>query len=324
MERPVSWLLTVLAVATAQTAVAPSIAGAQEMDFVTRVGDVDFATTVQTVWVNEEQCAAPSSTEIEVQLGGTGALNQVFVWIGGDAANCQTRESRVGANPTCSQVGSGPKLLEQNRVVTFPLSEATGTSNGRANCSASSPQGDPYRLFVFRTNPGDNEVPPSDYGTAPFTVDVSPPAPVVINSTGPLTGSQFTVSWEQPIDFQFLEGYFYYQNEVDDAATSIEIPGKSGNQSTTSVTLSAADLGLAQDESAFIFVQAVDQALNVGELSSPGVEAVYIPSGGFCEATGECGCSASPVSTCSARHSLWGLVTLLLAGVLLLRRRFTR
>jgi MYXO-CTERM domain-containing protein len=310
--------------ATAQTVVAPSDAAAQEQDFITRVGDVSFATTVQTVWVNATQCDTESSVELEVQLGGTGSLSQVFVWVGGGAANCQTRESRNGANPTCSQVGNGPKLLEANRVITFPLSELTGTGNGRVNCGGSPPQGDPYKLFVFRTNPGDNEVPASDYGTAPFTVDVSAPDPVVINSPGPLSGSRFTVSWEQPTDFQFLDGYYYYQNEVDDAATATEIPGSSGNQSTTSVTISAADLGLAEGESAFIYVQAVDMALNIGELSSPGVEAIYIPSGGFCEATGECGCSASPRSTGSTQRSLWGFVTLLLAGVLLLRRRFTR
>jgi hypothetical protein len=193
-------------------------------------------------------------------------------------------------------------------------------------------QGTPYEIFVFRnTAPGGQPVDPSNYGIAPFYVDVQAPNRPNVN-TSPQRQTNFNISWSNPDPPDLIQLWSFYVSDTDDPSTADPL-GITAPTAALSQTISAQQLGLSPGESAYVFVAAYDQAFvsnanveaqaNLSELSAP-VPVSYVEVGGFCDATGDCsGCAASPMILADGRPSqgLW-LMGLLLAilGAWRLRR----
>ena len=336
MQRPILCLLAVLALAIVHAALSPSASHAQIVDQITDVGEIEFDTLAETVYVNAAQCSAQDTTDVLATLGQDPGRD-VYVWVGTLNSNCQLADNRGVTNAACGTVGGtadGRFEIGDDDQLQFTVAQLTAATTALdqevVSCDeeGASLKGAQYTLFTFRdTPPGTTDVGPEGYGTADFTVDVRPPDPVTVTNDDTLRGSQFTITWEKPADLTQIEGYVLYQSnqsDVTDPAAATPIPGGTADQNAGQATVSASTMGLSEGESTFVSVQAIDQAMNAGDLSSPGTETIFVPSGGFCEATGECGCSASSLATRSTQSSLWGFVTLLLAAVLLLRRRFIR
>lgn len=293
----------------------PLSSHAQVQDFVIEVGEVIFDTTADVVWVNRAQCDLQAEVDLIVSLAVPAGIEN-FVFVGGANVDCALNSNRNNDPPLCGEPTGSPFQVDPDNLITVPLSALTGT--GFVDCENQALTGTPYTLFDFRDNaPGSQNI-TDGFGTANFTVDVTGPLPVAIN-TSAQTGSRFNLSWTPPSEQRILR-YQVFQNLVDDPDTATAIDGVTAGQNASSVSVSASAVTLNEDDSAFLFVQAIDQAENPGALSA-GVPVTAIPTEGFCTASGECdGCSATRLSPSDAALT-WGLLAVLaLLGLVCVRR----
>ena len=317
MRLPIATLLFLLPLISA------SSVSAQLVDVIDTINGESVA-DLTTKYFNIANCEDPSTTTFVMSLSNTvgSTLDGDWVWVSAENTNCEDGNTRTNSTTVvCTEATdpANPQAVGTDNLVTMTLSQLTSPANSVFDCSASGLRGTRYDIFNFRVAPGNNTIDPANFGIAPVTIDVVAPNPPDVTSSD-LRGSTFTIRWNSPNPADDLEEYLFFQNSVDDRDGAVQIAGETANQDATSKTISASALGLAEDESAFVFVAAVDMALNVGERSR-GVMVTAIPTQGFCGASGECdGCTATRLSPARAA-STWGLLTILaLLGLVCVRR----
>jgi hypothetical protein len=179
------------------------------------------------------------------------------------------------------------------------LDPSTG-GNPIATCDSSGLQGTEYKIFVFRAAPA-GEVTPEQYGIASFRIDVAPPnAPVV--GTAPQAQTNFEITWADPNPVDLIQFWSFFSSSENDPTTAERLD-ITAPLSARSQTISSQALGLAEGETAYVFMNGFDQAFvsdatdaNEGELSE-GVMVTFVPVEGYCDASGNCGgCSVSPMT----------------------------
>lgn len=282
---------------------------------------------------------SPQETTFQMRLDNSGgSISQVFLWVGGQEANCQMPENRNQTTARCAEIAGNPYVVGSNLLVDGltlqDLLNARAGDTQIVTCESSGLTGTPYEIYAFRnTAPGGTEVDPNNYGIAEFRVDVEPPAPPNVNTT-PQSQTNFNISWANPDPPDLIQQWSFYASYGENADPgSAEPLGITAGTSSFSRTISAQDLALSLGESAFVYVAAYDQAFvspsnvqeqaNLSELSSA-VPVTYVEVGGFCDVTDDCsGCSVSPMILPTGQPSagLW-LLGLLLAvlGIWRLRR----
>jgi len=273
-----------------------------------RVNQIDgFVLEAEEIaYFNAEQCDTPAETTYEIRLSteaGT-AVNQVYLWAGTQNGQCNLNSNRTDITANCREITGNPRTVNIDSLISgLTLQELADT--GVVTCSSSGLEGTPYEVFAFRNDdPGSTDVPESDYGISTLTVDVTPPAELIVTNADPLMGQSFVISWTRPTDQ--IEFYRFYQSDTDDAATATLLNITAG-ENATNQTITAQQLGMAEGDTTYLYVSAIDKAFqiasggigNEGPLSTS-TQANAIATSGFCDATGSCtGCSVSPLALAS-------------------------
>lgn len=249
---------------------------------------------------------SPEDTPFEIRLDQSNRISEVILWIGTAGAECNREAQRETIAAVCAPIrNADPIPVATDFLVTGLflqdlLDPSTGEENPIATCDSSGLQGTEYRIFVFREAPA-GEVAPEQYGIASFRIDVAPPNAPVVN-TSPQSQTNFQITWADPNPVDLIQFWSFYSSSENDPTTA-EPLGITAPLSARSQTISSQALGLAEGETAYIFVNAFDQAFvsdatdaNEGELSE-GVMVTFVPVVGYCDATGNCGgCSVSPMT----------------------------
>jgi hypothetical protein len=270
---------------------------------------------------------APQDVSFEIRLDQTVALSGgVFLWVGSAGAQCETLEERNETQGQCAEVpGGNPRPVGSNFLITDlvlqDLLDASAGGTDIVTCDSSGLQGTEYQIFVFRDAPS-GTVGMDSYGVATFWVDVDAPAAPVVD-TSPQRQTSFGISWAEPDPPDLIQFWNFYSSPNNDASTAQPL-GITAELSARSATISAQDMNLAEGDTAYIFMNAFDQAFvsdasdaNEGELSE-GVMVTNVTVVGYCDASGDCGgCSASPMTLVGEGSSStpW-ILGLLFAGLL--------
>jgi hypothetical protein len=254
-------------------------ANAQLLD---NISSIDGETSVSNAAVdffNRAHCESPGETLFELTIAGSGeAVTDVYLWTGIQNANCELAANRTDLGRFCSEVSGNPYNVGAGSVVRgLSLQDLIDTPEAIVDCGNTALQGVPYEIFVFRNeDPGSKDLAAESYGIAPFVVDVTPPSALEITSAPEQEGSVFTISWTTPTDAPSMAQYNLYVSEVDvpEAAVAGGIVA-TASRNAKSISVSAVQLGLAEDEQSYLFVSAVDEAAvkvgdgNEGPLSTP-------------------------------------------------------
>jgi len=272
-----SW--PVLAGATVAWLGSTPAANAQLLDNISSIDGEPSVSNAAVDFFNRAQCESPGETSFELTISPSGeAVTEVYLWMGIQNANCELAANRADLARLCSEVSGNPYTVGAGAVVRgLSLQDLIDTPEAIVDCENTALQGVPYEIFVFRSeDPGSKDLAPESYGIAPFVVDVTPPDALDITSTPEQEGSIFTIAWTAPIDQQSMAQYNLYVSEADvpEAAVASGIVA-TASRNATSISVSAAQLGLADDEQSYLFVSAVDDAAitagdgNEGPLSTP-------------------------------------------------------
>ncbi len=285
----------------------------EQLDAITRIDGQSLTTDAADVYFNAEQCAAAATTRYDLTLIMGAGVSQAYLWAGTEQAGCEQVSNRTDQTELCREVSGNPQTVGDNATM-FDLTLQNLVDTGVVDCENTSLQGQPYWLYSFRNdNPGGNDVPVTGYGIAPFIVDVTPPQQLSITSEAVQEGSSFNITWNTPTDSQFIAQYKLYTNTIDDPETAT-FDGITANQNATGISVSAAQLGLAEGDDIYLFVSAVDfAAVNIGDGNegplSVSTRGVSQATGGFCDDPEvDCsGCSVSPLMLPNGQPSagLW-------------------
>jgi len=253
------------------------------------------------------QKAGPEDTTFQIRIDQTGPVSDVFLWVGKAGAQCEQLAQRNETQGLCAEVPGepgNPRPVGSNFLITGlflqDLIDARAGGAEIVTCNSSGLRGTEYQIFVFREAPT-GDVAAANYGVAKFFVDVEAPNPPQVN-TNPQRQGVFTISWGEPDPPDDIQTWEFYSSDVDDAATA-EPLGITASLDKRSQSISAAQLGLEEGESAYVFMNAFDMAFvsdprggNGSELSE-GVMVTFVPVEGYCDASGQCGgCSVSPMT----------------------------
>lgn len=284
---------------------------------------------------------SPEETTFQIRLDPSGGpADEVWLWVGGQDAGCNQVEARNQTQGLCAEVPGNPQSVGQNDLVSGPtdnpltlqdLLDASAGDTQIVTCESSGLTGTPYEIYVFRGAPGGTDVDPSNYGTAPFRVDVEAPATVSVN-TSLQRQTNFEITWSNPDPPDDIQLYDFYWSFSDDPSTAERL-NITQEQNRTSQTIASTAInppdGLAVGDTAFIFVTALDQAFvsnpqtqsNISQFSSA-VPVTNVAVGGYCDISGDCtGCSASPMTLWGQGASAMPWVLGLLFGVILIWRQ---
>ena len=316
------FLLTLLA---AIPLLAPAaLAQETQLDAITSINGEVPTTDAATIYFNAENCADAANTVYDVTLTNGDGVTEVFMWAGVENGNCQENDSRTNLQELCRPMASSnPRIVGDNATV-FDLTLQELVDTTLVDCNNTALEGQPYEIYSFRRAPGSDDVPPADYGTAAFRVDVTPPEQLVITSDLAPEGSTFTISWNTPADSNSIAEYKLYEGATADASAATDT-GVTAGQNKKSISVSAGELGLLPGETTYLFVSAIDIAAmrigdgNEGELS----EATFVTAAetvGFCDdPTVDCsGCSVSPMILANGQPGsgpwLFGLLCAIVFG----------
>jgi hypothetical protein len=271
----------------------------------------------------------PATTTFEIRLQQTGSVSEVFLWVGGQNAQCNIAGNRNETMGTCGEVTGNPQSVGNNFTISGltlqDLLDARSGSVEIVTCE-SGLRGLPHEIFAFRNQaPGSGDVLPADYGIAEFTVDVQPPNQPLVDTT-PQRQSNFNITWGEPDPADDIQLWSFWFSETDDPATAERLDGVTAPLADRSKSISATTLGLGPDESGYVYVSAFDQAFvsnaplqaNESELSE-GVQVTFVDVSGYCDVSGECsGCSVSPMMLANGQpgSGMWllGLVFAIVCG----------
>jgi hypothetical protein len=246
----------------------------------------------------------PSEVTFEIRLAASSTASDVWLWVGKDGANCQDLTERDDTKGLCAEMARNPQRVALNETVTNlvlqDLLDPIAGGSPIATCDSSGISGTKYQIFVFREAPS-SDIGPEKYGVAEFWIDVENPAPPSVN-TNEQQQSTFTVRWSTPDPPDNIQAW-----ELWYSTPSSSTPQKT-NATTTApddkeLSITAAELGLSEGESATLYAKNYDQAFisdpfggNQSELSD-GVPVVATQVVGYCDVSGDCsGCSVSPMA----------------------------
>ncbi len=315
----------------------PGIANAQLTFSVDSVGDTDFTST-QTPYVNLQNCADNETDFVEVIFNAPSSIatnDDIYVFLTRGDTDCLDSNNRSddGGDPPCQPVLEGTET--ENNQITMDLDDLI---DGGLDCGSSSQGGTEYTVYFFTAgDPANDDISNMDeYGSTVITVDVTaPPAPTPKgnSATGNLSGQSFSLSWDDDSENENIDNHNIYVDEgasgpncaceVEPCLTAGSTPEDEEvdfTERTTAKSLSASELGLAQNENVAVFIQAVDEAGNPGPLSAR-VCLTAVETSGFCDlASCPNGCS---LGTQPHGHAP-SLFTLSLQGLVVWRRRRRR
>jgi len=279
---------------------------------------------------------SPEDTSFEIRLDQTGALDrEVFLWVGTAGAQCEQLDQRDQTQGLCAEIPGNPgnpRPVSTDFLITNltlqNLLDARAGGTEIVTCETSGLTGTEYKIFVFREAPA-NDVDPASYGVASVFVDIEAPAAPVVDTT-PQRQASFQISWAEPDPPDLIQFWNFYSSSQNDASTATPL-GITAALNERSATISASALGLADGETAYIFMNGFDQAFvsdasdaNAGALSE-GVPVTAVSVAGYCDVSGDCvgceGCSAPRTSGRSGENATPWILGLLFGGILLWRRR---
>jgi hypothetical protein len=280
------------------------------------------------------QKADPSDTTFQIRLGSTATVGVVYLWVGGENAQCNLVANRNETMGICAEIAGNPRSVGSNFLVSNlilqELLDARAGATEIVSCETSGLRGTPYEIFAFRDEaPGAGDVDPSMYGITQFFVDVEAPNAPRINTT-PQEASTFAITWGDPDPPDDIQAWTFFVSDVNDPSTATDL-GITASLTSRSQSISSAQLGLETGETAYVFMNAFDQAFvsddlggNEGELSE-GVMLTSVQVVGFCEGTGDCGgCSVSPVNLAAGQGPSSIAWALGLLGAMVWVRRLRR
>lgn len=240
---------------------------------------------------------SPEDTPFEIRLDQSNTSDEVILWIGTAGAECNREAQREVTAAVCAPIrDADPIPVATDFLVTGLflqdlLDPSTG-GNPIATCDSSGLQGTEYKIFVFRAAPA-GEVAADQYGIASFRIDVAPPNAPVVN-TSPQRQTNFQITWADPNPVDLIQFWSFYSSSENDPTTA-EPLGITAPLSARSQTISFQALGLAEGETAYVFMSGFDQAFvsdatdaNESKLSE-GVMVTAVPVGGVCDVEGNCG-----------------------------------
>jgi hypothetical protein len=272
-----SW--SVLACATVAWLGSTPAANAQLLDNISSIDGEHSVSNAALAFFNRAHCESPGETLFELTIAGPGEpVIQVYLWMGIQNANCEQGANRTDLAGRCSEVSGNPHTVATGSVVRgLSLQDLIDTPEAIVDCGNTALQGVPYEIFVFRNeDPGSKDLAAESYGIAPFVVDVTPPDALETTSAPEQEGTVFTISWTTPTDASSMAQYNLYVSEVD--VPEVAVAGgivATASRNAKSISVSAVQLGLAEDEQSYLFVSAVDEAAitagdgNEGPLSTP-------------------------------------------------------
>jgi hypothetical protein len=328
MRNQFLFLSTLLAAVTALAAGA--LAQETQADAITDINGESLNTDASPRFFNADNCADPASTTYSVTLTNGDGVTKAYMWAGAQNAGCEDLNNRDLTKELCRPMASSvPRTVGDNATVTgLTLQELVDT--GVVNCENTTLEGQPYEIYSFRgEDPGGTVlVPPEGYGVAPFTVDVTPPDELSIESASEQTGSTFTISWDAPLDSNSIAQYKLYEGTSEDPATAVFTDITAG-QNEKDISVSAAQLNLdpIAGDSTYLFVSAVDMAAvtigngNEGPLSVV-TTVTAAETSGFCSDPNiDCsGCSVSPMMLANGQPGSGPWVVGLLLAIFCVRR----
>lgn len=278
---------------------------------------------------------SPETTTFDIRLQNTGAsIGQVFLWVGGENANCQQVENRNETLGVCAEIAGNPRPVGNNftvrDVVLQELLDAQSGNTQIVSCETSGLTGTPYEIFAFRGEaPGANNVDPANYGITSFFVDVQAPAQPQVDTT-PQFQSNFNITWDDPDPPDDIQRWAFFCNAEDDPenATMLSFTAETGARSQTIAATTLEGLGCltpgagGDSSSGFVYVTAFDQAFVSNELGGNESDFSSAVEVNFVEVAGACASPTNPngipCDGCSARRfqiaaGAFGPVTWMLA-----------
>ena len=318
------WVLT-----AALTSLAPTSFGqTEQIDAITEINGETLTSDNADVYFNAANCADPAATLYDLTLTNGNGITQAYLWAGVQNGLCNENDKRTDTQELCRPMASSTPVNVGDNATIIDLTLQELVDTGIVDCANTALEGQPYEIYAFRSeDPGGNDVTTDGYGVAKFIVDVTPPAPLVIESDlAPAPGSTYNITWATPADSTKIAEYRVYQGDTDDgsaaALTSIRASG-----TAKSVTVTSGSLNLANGESAYVFVTAVDFASvtlgqgNEGDVAdATGTLFTAVGTTGFCDDPSvDCsGCSVSPMSLANGQPAsgvwLLGLIFAVVSG----------
>ena len=290
--------------------------------------------------VNAADCAAPGSTTLTFNLNSVGT-RELQVWRGGAGSSCELATARSGDMVECDELPA--QTPDDDGTFSMTLAELlTGTTPSASLCDAGGqPQGDAMRIFVFNRDGalGSNEdIGASEFARLEVIIDASPPSAPEVSPTSASGATSVRLAWtgigETNISYQV-----YFDPDTLGCAGSGLTPGQVPPASfsplfTTGVMAASASvdptnqLGLEVDEERLVYVAALDNARNVGELSE-GVCVRRVPTLGYCDTLAQMAEAGMDVETCpdgcaAGAAGPGAASSLLFAGLALLSSRRRR
>jgi hypothetical protein len=154
--------------------------GAQEQDAITCINGEAPTTDAGTVYFNAENCADAANTVYDLTLASTATVGVVYLWVGGENAQCNLVANRNETMGICAEIAGNPRSVGSNFLVSNlilqELLDARAGATEIVSCETSGLRGTPYEIFAFRDEaPGGDDVGVEGYGVAQFKVGVTLP-----------------------------------------------------------------------------------------------------------------------------------------------------
>jgi len=288
--------------------------------------------------LNAAQCA--DAANVDVGFTTTNAPSGILfvdLWVGTPSEDCSTAVSRVpGDMRICTHLTPDPTLDATDGSFTVSLADLI------AGSTACTTGGSEVSLNLWALATGETEttgtITADQFGYIQFSVDPTAPAAPVPNQTTASGDTGISITWPAAAETDVT-----YRAYVDSASGSCEtgtltagaaapvgdptIPSQSTGSDASGITLSAADFGLEDGQSALVAITSVDANDNESVLSQT-VCVTRVPSAGFCDVyaadSGEPCPQGCAVSQPGAGGSPLPLLPLLALVLGLARRRSRR
>lgn len=264
-----------------------STAAAQDVLSVTDIGGNSVSSSdVARVGIAECESATPVIATVTTLMG----TDEVDLWYGVNL-NCNTIEERDEVDGGCAYIGHADTGINSFEISVQDLTAAFPTT-----CTSNENQVVVYALY---TTTNENRAAVDSYGTVTIEFDgVAPDAPEI--SEAAVSGdSQVTISWDlindEDASFELIDGGECGGTPPSDDATAFATTA----QRTDSETINPSTaLELEQDESAAVYIVAVDLAGNRSAVSSE-ICVTRVAVAGFCDVFTEMGGADCDEAGCS-------------------------
>ncbi|MFT5354179.1 MAG: hypothetical protein ACI9KE_001380 [Polyangiales bacterium] len=285
-----------------------STASAQDVLLVTDIGGESVSSS-DVARVGIAECE--SATDVVATVSTIMGTDEVDLWFGVNL-DCSTVAERDSVDGECVHIGHA-----DTGINSFTISIQDLIAAKPATCDSNENQVTVYALYTT-TNPDRAAV--DGFGTVTIEFDGVPPDAPDISGAEVAGDSAVTLNWElindEDASFELING----GECLGTPPSGDETAFTTTEQRTDSATVDPeADLGLELNESAAVYIVAVDLAGNRSVVSEP-ICVTRVPVAGFCDVfsemggadCGEAGCSvAAPGSGGSGAPLFFMLVALL-------------